>query len=148
MWNITHTEDRDMSRRRWRNYTNVTWKRLACCIEETISILRNWLWPQTEKQGGDRIRNQCLRVVWKTHNSDNDVEGVGIGSMDGGPFTKGYVAHGQMKTPVTNEYPSSPLPFSWRYTTAWYMYFFWCILLLSNSSPLKKGFKFFRTQVD
>lgn len=47
-----------------------------------------------EKQEGDRISSQCLRVLWKTHNRDNNVEGVTISSKNSGHFTKGCVAHG------------------------------------------------------
>ena len=64
------------------------------CIEETISILGDRLWPQTDEQEGDRISKQSLRSICKKCNERSTVVGVAISSHQGANFQKVCVANG------------------------------------------------------
>ena len=64
--------------------------------EKTIVILGDRWWPQTAKQGGDRIRKQFLCNVWKKRNERPNVGGVSIRNRNGAPSRKGYTVNGQM----------------------------------------------------
>ena len=50
--------------------------------EKTIAILGEKWWPQTAKQGGDRISKQFLCSIWKKRNKRPNVGGVSIRSRN------------------------------------------------------------------
>ena len=77
--------------------------------EKTIAILGD-RWPQTAKQGGDRISKQFY-VIWIKRNESPNVRGVSVRSRGGAPSRKGCVVNGQM-TKASNKRarPPSPIP--------------------------------------
>ena len=64
--------------------------------EKSIAILGDRWWPQTAKQGVDRISKQFLCSTWKKRNERPNVGGVSIRSRNGDPSRKGCVVNGQM----------------------------------------------------
>ena len=65
--------------------------------EKTIAILGDRWWPQTAKQGGDRMSKQflCINSIWKKRNERPNVGGVSIRSRNGGaPSRKRCVVNG------------------------------------------------------
>ena len=62
--------------------------------EKTIAIL-GW-WPQTTKQGEDKINRKIMCNIWKKRNGRPNVGGVSIRSRNGAPSRKGCVVNGQM----------------------------------------------------
>ena len=78
----------------------VTWKKSFCRLEsseKTIATLGDRWWPQTTKEGGDRISKQFLFNTWKKKRNERlNVGGVSIRSRSGAPFGKECVANGQM----------------------------------------------------
>ena len=53
--------------------------------EKMAAILGDRWWPQTAKQGGDKMRKQFLRNTWKKCNERPNVGGVSIWSRNGAP---------------------------------------------------------------
>ena len=66
------------------------------CSEKTIDIQGDRWWPQTAKQGGDRISKQFLRNIRKKSNELPNIGVVSIMSRNGAPSRKRCVVNGQM----------------------------------------------------
>ena len=70
--------------------------RLHSGSEKTNAILGDRWWPQTAKQGGDRVRKRFLCNVWKKRNDRPNVGGASVGGRNGAPSQKECAVSGQM----------------------------------------------------
>ena len=77
--------------------------------EKTIAILGDRWWPQTAKQGGDRISKHFLCSTWKKRSEPPNVGGVSVRSGNDALSPKGCVVNGQM-TKASNKRVRCPPP--------------------------------------
>ena len=81
--------------------------------EKTIAVLGDRWWPQTAKQGGDRISKQFLCNMWKKRNERPNVGGASLleVGMNGAPSRKGCVVNAMLwYGQITNECALPPPP--------------------------------------